>query len=187
MKYTQKKRVIEREKRKMREKRWKSRSVSIATDPFSQLTVDKSIGATLGPETLRRGLIEAGLPLLLLLFGIRGRRRQRNWKERRAWENRRPSNTAFFYSWLFPHFSVAARFRYQPQRSPPVCFQRERRLFELTIIGGAIFERYSGILIFMFRPLLSSSSPPLVFVFIGIGKAGILFSVGGERVFDSGI
>lgn len=58
----------EREKRKMREKRWKSRSVSMATDPFSQLTVDKSIGAMLGPGTLRRGLIEAGLPLLFLFF-----------------------------------------------------------------------------------------------------------------------
>lgn len=63
-----KERVREREKRKMREKRWKSRSVSMATDPFSQLTVDKSIGAMLGPGTLRRGLIEAGLPLLFLFF-----------------------------------------------------------------------------------------------------------------------
>lgn len=101
-----KERVREREKRKMREKRWKSRSVSMATDPFSQLTVDKSIGAMLGPGTLRRGLIEAGLPLLFLFFS------GRSWKERRAWENRKPSKPPFSSLGFFSFLTGAARFRY---------------------------------------------------------------------------
>lgn len=158
----------EREKRKMREKRWKSRSVSMATDPFSQLTVDKSIGAMLGPGTLRRGLIEAGLPLLFFLFFFR--------KElERAKSVGKPQafQTAFFFSWLFLISYWRGPFSILAITSPSVCFEkRQWRFPELTIIGGAIFERYSEG--FFFAPSSPQSLPFCSFL-LGL-EAGILFS-----------
>lgn len=168
----------EREKRKMREKRWKSRSVSMATDPFSQLTVDKSIGAMLGPGTLRRGLIEAGLPLLFLFF-------RKELERAKSVGKPQAFQTAFFFSWLFLISYWRGPFSILAITSPSVCFEkRQWRFPELTIIGGAIFERYSEGFFFLFSPPTPPLTAPLLFIFIGIGSGNIVF---GKRVFDFGI
>lgn len=166
----------EREKRKMREKRWKSRSVSMATDPFSQLTVDKSIGAMLGPGTLRRGLIEAGLPLLFFLFFPEGAGKSEERGKTASLPNR------LFLLLAFSHFLLARPvFDISHNESVRLFWEKAMTIPWINYYRGRDFWTiFWGI---FFRPLLSPIAS-LLFIFIGTGSGNIVFR---KRVFDFGI